>query len=99
MIHVNTDSETTTTTSGGIIESVKYHGVLSDGQEYETVNLLDHTHNSTIGQVAPMDMVPSELDSPHQGRWWTKSIFSDGSQLFHAGQGFNVWNYHSSNKT
>jgi hypothetical protein len=77
------------------LESVKYHGVLSDGKEYETVNLLDHAHNSTIGQVAPEDLVPSELDSPHQGRWWTKSIFSDGSVLFHAGEGFNVWNYFS----
>jgi hypothetical protein len=79
---------------GNTLESVMMHGMLSDGVEYETVNLLDATsQNVTIGQVAPHHMVPSELDSPHQGRWWTKSIFSDGSHLFHAGEGFNVWNF------
>ena len=79
---------------GDSLKSVKYHGVLSDGQEYESVNLLDPAcQNMTIGQVAPENMVPSELDSPHQGRWWTKSIFSDGSHLFHAGEGFHVWNF------
>jgi hypothetical protein len=79
--------------SGGTLQNVKYHGVLSDGTEYETVNFLDLAENSTIGRVAPDHLVPSELDSPHQGRWWTKSIFSDGSHLFHAGEGFNVWNF------
>mmetsp|Transcript_6415 Transcript_6415/g.16298 ORF Transcript_6415/g.16298 Transcript_6415/m.16298 type:complete len:731 (+) Transcript_6415:136-2328(+) len=79
---------------GNSLQSVKYHGVLSDGHEYESLNLLDPAcQNMTIGQVAPENMVPSELDSPHQGRWWTKSIFSDGSHLFHAGEGFNVWNF------
>ena len=77
----------------GQLENVKYHGVLSDGTEYETVDLLSHAENSTIGQVAPGHMVPSELDSPHQGRWWTKTIFSDGTHLFHAGEGFDVWNF------
>jgi hypothetical protein len=84
---------------GDTLQSVQYHGVLSDGTEYETVNLLDHAHNSTIGQVAPDHLVPSELDSPHQGRWWTKSIFSDGSHLFHAGEGFSVWNFVSKPKS
>ena len=81
------------------LESVVYHGVLSDGTSYETVDLLDHKHNSTIGQVAPEAVVPSISDSPHQGRWWTKSIFSDGSSLFHAGEGFIVWNYLSKKQT
>lgn len=90
LVHISIDADDAST-----LDSVTYHGVLSDGREYETVNLLDHTDNSTIGQVAPEELVPSELDSPHQGRWWTKSIFSDGSLLFHAGEGFNVWNYFS----
>jgi hypothetical protein len=79
---------------GQSLDSVKYHGVLSDGTEYESMNLLDAaSQNTTLGQVAPDELVPGVLDSPHQGRWWTKSIFSDGSHLFHAGEGFNVWNY------
>jgi hypothetical protein len=79
---------------GNSLEYVKYHGVLSDGTEYESINLLDAaSQNTTVGQVAPDDLVPNVLDSPHQGVWWTKSIFSDGSHLFHAGEGFNVWNY------
>jgi hypothetical protein len=78
---------------GETLESVAYHGVLSDGSEYETVNLLTHGKNTTIGQVAPEHSVPSELDSPHQGRWWTKSILSDGSHLYHAGEGFRIWNF------
>lgn len=92
LIHVKTDGSD----NHGDIQSVKYHGVLSDGIEYESVNLLDHADNSTIGQPAPPSMVPPISDSPHQNKWWTKSIFSDGSHLFHAGQGFNVWNYYSS---
>ncbi|KAL3942858.1 MAG: hypothetical protein SGBAC_003022 [Bacillariaceae sp.] len=81
------------------LESVICHGVLSDGKEYETVNLLHHKDNSTIGQIAPDSAVPSISESPHQGRWWTKSIFSNGSSLFHAGEGFNVWNYVSNQDT
>lgn len=78
---------------GSMLKSVKYHGVLSDGTEYETINLLDHGENSMIGQVAPDHLVPSEKESPHQGRWWLKSVFSDGSHLFYAGEGFDVWNF------
>jgi len=78
---------------GGTLESVTYHGVLSDGSDYETINILTHGKNTSIGQVAPEHLVPSERDSPHQGRWWTKSIFADGSYLFHAGEGFNIWNF------
>ncbi|CAJ1953663.1 unnamed protein product [Cylindrotheca closterium] len=81
------------------LDSVICHGVLSDGREYETVNLLDHKNNSTIGKIAPDAAVPSISDSPHQGRWWTKTIFSNGSSLFHAGEGFNAWNYISKQET
>jgi hypothetical protein len=77
---------------GGSLDSLTYHGVLSDGTEYETVNLVNHGHNTTIGQPAPEHLVPSKADSPHQGRWWTKTMFSDGSHLFYAGDGFNIWN-------
>lgn len=77
---------------GGSMESLTYHGVLSDGTEYETVNLITNAQNTTIGQAAPEHLVPSETESPHQGRWWTKTTFSDGSHLFYAGQGFNIWN-------
>mmetsp|Transcript_19255 Transcript_19255/g.47617 ORF Transcript_19255/g.47617 Transcript_19255/m.47617 type:complete len:639 (-) Transcript_19255:204-2120(-) len=90
LVTISVDDETQNASQ---LESVVYHGVLSDGREYETVNLLDHKHNSTIGQIAPDAAVPSISDSPHQGRWWTKSIFSNGSSLFHAGEGFLVWNY------
>ena len=80
--------------NGMTLDSVKYHGVLSDGTEYESMNLLEAASQETsLGLVAPDHLVPDALDSPHQGRWWTKNIFSDGSQLFHAGEGFNVWNY------
>ncbi len=80
---------------GKTLNTVKYHGVLSDGTEYESVNLLESAVylNTSLGQVAPDHLVPDPIDSPHQGRWWTKSIFSDGSQLLYAGEGFRVWNY------
>jgi hypothetical protein len=83
---------------GKNLDSVQYHGVLSDGMEYESVNLLNAASNTTLGRVAPDHMVPAPSDSPHQGRWWTKNIFSDGSRLFYAGEGFNVWNYFVSEK-
>jgi hypothetical protein len=80
--------------NGMTLDSVKYHGVLSDGTEYESMNLLEAASRETsLGLVAPDHLVPDTFDSPHQGQWWTKNIFSDGSQLFHAGEGFNVWNY------
>ena len=75
------------------LQSVIYHGILSDGTKYGTVNLLSYAHNSSIGQVAPDDLVPSAIESPHNGQWWTKSIFADGTHLFHAGKGFHVWNF------
>jgi hypothetical protein len=75
------------------IQSVKYHGVLSDGSEYETINLIDDADATPVGQIAPDSLVPSETDSPHQGPWWTKMVFSDGTHLFHAAEGYSVWNY------
>jgi len=88
---------------GESLESVRYHGVLSDGTEYETVNLLGGGDDDdvdggvssigSIGQVAPTSMVPDPSDSPHGGRWWTKGICRDGSRLYYAGEGYNVWNY------
>ncbi|VEU38085.1 unnamed protein product [Pseudo-nitzschia multistriata] len=104
-------------------ESVSYHGVLSDGTEYESVNLLDDGEDESgavsaddagsnsngsgscgsldsmpataaiLGRVAPTNMVPDPLNSPHEGRWWTKGICRDGSHLYYAGEGYNVWNY------
>ena len=74
------------------IQSVKYHGVLSDGSEYETINLIDDADATAVGQIAPDSLVPSETDSPHQGPWWTKMVFSDGSHLFHAAEGYSAWN-------
>jgi hypothetical protein len=80
--------------NGLSLDSVIYHGVLSDGTEYESMNLLEAASRKTsLGLVAPDHLVPDAVGSPHQGRWWTKNIFSDGSQLLHAGEGFNVWNY------
>ena len=85
------------------LESIRYHGVLSDGTEYESVDLLgadseDFDQNSTeyigsVGQVAPTSMVPDPSNSPHEGRWWTKSICRDGSRLYYAGEGYQIWNY------
>ena len=78
------------------LTSVKYHGVLSDGTEYETINLIRSPHQDdvvSIGQIAPESLVPAEDESPHQGPWWTKMIFSNGSYLFHGAEGFRVWNY------
>jgi hypothetical protein len=74
------------------IQSVKYHGVLSDGSEYETINLIDDADATAVGQIAPDSLVPSETDSPHQGPWWTKMVFSDGSHLFHQAEGYSAWN-------
>jgi Calcineurin-like phosphoesterase len=55
---------------GTSLDSVKYHGVLSDGTEYESLNLLEAASlKTTLGQVAPDHLVPDTLDSPHQGRW------------------------------
>jgi len=91
------------------LESIRYHGVLSDGTEYESVNLLDTddedsdvlqrddqkltTSVGSVGQVAPTSMVPDPSESPHEGRWWTKGICRDGTRLYYAGEGYNVWNY------
>eukprot|EP00536_Pseudo-nitzschia_multiseries_P013713 jgi/Psemu1/261633/estExt_Genewise1Plus.C_6030021 len=83
------------------LASVRYHGVLSDGTEYESVNLLDAgdyedaaaSAATFLGRVAPTHMVPDPSHSPHEGRWWTKGICRDGSHLYYAGEGYNVWNY------
>jgi len=77
------------------LESIRYHGVLSDGTEYESVDLLGDEQNveASIGQVAPPALVPDPSNSPHEGRWWTKGICRDGSRLYYAGEGYNVWNY------
>lgn len=84
------------------LNSVTYHGVLSDGTKYESVNILDadsysysqhHNTSNLIGQVAPDFLVPKN-QSPHEsGRWWSKSIFRDGSHLYYAAEGYRVWNY------
>ena len=76
------------------LKSITYHGVLSDGSPYETINLVDSHETTTIGQLAPPGAVPPEEYSPHEhGQWWTKMVFRDGGHLYHAGEGFNVWNY------
>ncbi len=83
------------------LKSIRYHGVLSDGTEYESVNLVNDNENddketsmeTSIGQVAPTSLVPDPSNSPHEGRWWTKGICRDGSRLYYAGEGYNVWNY------
>ena len=88
------------------LESILYHGVLSDGTKYESIDLLgaDDTDSDdndkpwtksfdSVGQVAPECMVPNPLNSPHEGRWWTKGICRDGSRLYYAGEGYDVWNY------
>lgn len=82
------------------LDSVTYHGVLSDGTKYESINILDadsysqhHNTSTLIGQVAPDFLVPKN-QSPHEsGRWWSKSIFRDGSHLYYAAEGYRVWNY------
>jgi len=81
------------------LKSIRYHGVLSDGTEYESVNLVNDNNKETnnmetsIGQVAPTSLVPDPSNSPHEGRWWTKGVCRDGSRLYYAGEGYNVWNY------
>lgn len=77
------------------IQRIQYHGVLSDGTEYQIENLLDHQiSNSTLGLEAPTNLLPPQMKSPHEtGRWWTKYVSSDDdTYLFHAGEGFKVWN-------
>jgi len=91
------------------LQSIRYHGVLSDGTEYESVDLLgaDDVDNEelfrndpkstislgSVGQVAPTSMVPDPSDSPHEGQWWMKGKCRDGSRLFYAAEGYSVWNY------
>lgn len=91
------------------LESVLFHGVLSDGTKYESVDLLDADYSAdsaenndgnndpvffgSMGQVAPKSVVPDPSISPHGGRWWTKGIFRDGSRLYYAGEGIEIWNY------
>ena len=67
------------------LHAVEYHGVLSDGTEYETRNLLDCDREQFgIGQVAPDRLVSESISSidgksthPHQsGKWWIKHRFS-----------------------
>jgi len=91
------------------LQSIRYHGVLSDGTEYESVDLLgaDDADNEvlfrndpksiislgSVGQVAATSMVPDPSDSPHEGQWWMKGKCRDGSRLFYAAEGYSVWNY------
>ena len=84
---------------------VRYHGVLSDGTEYEVDNLLEELPNTNsaaehdtneypvVGEVTPNMLAPPIDESPHQGQWWTKAIFKDGSHLLYAAKGFDTWNY------
>eukprot|EP00934_Nitzschia_sp_Nitz4_P003831 Nitzschia sp. Nitz4//scaffold46_size129759//65471//67300//NITZ4_003505-RA/size129759-processed-gene-0.139-mRNA-1//1//CDS//3329552607//3821//frame0 len=75
------------------VTNVMYHGVLSDATPYESANLLDAAKHTGVGQMAPADLVPSEEESPHNGKWWWKSVLKDGTRIFHAGEDFSVWNY------
>ena len=87
---------------------VRYHGVLSDGMEYEHT-LFEESPSSedpppdddeilqrlTVGKVTPDSWAPAIDQSPHRGRWWTKAIFKDGSHLLYATEGFKTWNYYA----
>ena len=89
-------SEVLVELANGKLQSIRYHGVLSDGTEYESVDLVDadsEAPTTSVGKVAPTSMVPDPSNSPHEGRWWTKGVCRDGSRLYYAGEGYNVWNY------
>lgn len=101
-------SEVLVELSGGTLalHSVLYHGVLSDGTAYESLNLVAPAEGGTaagaaasdaasasVGGRAPAAMVPEPAHSPHDGHWWTKGICRDGAHVYYAGEGYDVWNY------
>jgi hypothetical protein len=79
--------------SGGVLEKVYWHGVLSDGTLYETSNLLDQDDNTRTGTIASGDWVPSKEETPEQTKWWTKIQGRDGFSLITTAKGYNVTNY------
>eukprot|EP00977_Amphora_coffeiformis_P000801 scaffold175_cov177-Amphora_coffeaeformis.AAC.3 len=71
------------------------HGTLSDGSKYESKPLAwttsdDGNEQMEVGSVAEGPLVPDR--SPHNGPWWTRAAFADGSYLLAAGEGYNAWN-------
>lgn len=83
----------------GKILNVQFHGTLSDGTEYDTCSLyLEQSSSSLhshleVGTLASGPFVPDASKSPHNGPWWTRAAFLDGSYMLTAGEGFDVWNY------
>jgi hypothetical protein len=83
----------------GDIVRVICHGILSDGTMYETKPLPWRDFDTSeshlgVGCLARRNShIPSEKDSPHKGRWWTRASFLDGSHLLTTGEAYDVWNY------
>lgn len=82
----------------GRVVGVRCHGTLCDGSNFETQNLVSEVedHGSPLGAVGKMaqgDEVPSEEETPHQTRWWTKAVFTDNSVLITTAKGYEVHNF------
>ena len=80
--------------TGRIVKAI-CHGTLSDGSKYETKPLAwttssDNDEHLEVGSIAEGALAPQS--SPHNGPWWTRAAFTDGSYLLVAGKGYNVWN-------
>ena len=90
----------------GEVLSLKTHGVLSDGNQYESVNFMDSTNpdvkamigkqvgNSTELVFENGDTFPqNDEDNQNKTRdWWVKSKLKDGSFFLSSGEGWNVYN-------
>jgi len=74
---------------------VRFHGTLSDGTTYETRSLPMTTPSNSqynIGNIDEAGIGPTPEESPHEGPWWCRASFRDGSLLLSGGHGFNFWN-------
>jgi hypothetical protein len=83
--------------TGKLLE-VSFHGVLSDGSNYETkplplaVTQVDQSTSSlAIGTLA-RTCAAMRASCSVRDLWWTRAELKDGEFLVSRGEGFNVWN-------
>lgn len=79
----------------GRISSVISHGTLSDGDNYESTNFLEHSEE-TIGREVDRDRFAFEGsvqdDSCDKDKWFVKTKFLNGEYLLSTGKGYEVFN-------
>lgn len=84
--------------TGELLE-VYFHGVLSDGSEYEAqplplagTQLRKSGSSLDVGTVTPACYTATRASCRRSDVWWTRAALKDGSFLVSRGEGFNVWN-------